>query len=130
MDRRRFLSFLLRTAAPAVAATPLLAQAKPRPTLLIQESPLAGFQYHAGPQLWPEFAPGQRLELRREPDNRHDPRAVAVLWRERLIGYVPRMENVAVGQMLDRGEPLVASILSLTESRDPWARVRLAIAHT
>lgn len=129
MDRRRFLSALFR-ALPLAALAPGSAKARPQPALLIQESPLAGFQYHAGPRLWSELAVGQSLALVREPENRHDPRAVAVLWRTERIGYVPRMENTAVSQLLDRGESLVASIVQLAESRDPWARLRLAILRT
>jgi hypothetical protein len=33
---------------------------------------------------------GTRLELRREPDNSHDPGAVALIHRGRKIGYVPQ----------------------------------------
>lgn len=129
MDRRRFISALFR-ALPFATLIPASAKAQLRPALLIQESPLAGFQHHAGPQLWSELAVGQPLALVREPENRYDPRAVAVLWSAKRIGYVPRMENTAVSQLLDRGESLVASIVQLAESRDPWARLRLAIIRT
>jgi hypothetical protein len=39
----------------------------------------------------PSFAPGRRVALAREPDNPHDPNAVAI-WNEertRQLGYVP-----------------------------------------
>jgi hypothetical protein len=34
--------------------------------------------------------PGDRLRLMREPDNEHDPNAVAVYSRTMHIGYIPR----------------------------------------
>ena len=101
--------------------------AGPRAAFVLQESPLAGFQFHAGREVWPELAPGDALELVREPDNPHDARAVRVLWRGHMLGYVPRRENAAVARFMDRGQPLAARIVRLAEVRDPWARVRFEI---
>ena len=125
MNRRGFFTLLLGAGLGPWAAR-LRAQC-PRPCLLIQASPLAGFQYHQGERLWPQFQPGQPLTLAREPANPHDPRAVRVDWRGHKLGYLPRLENTAVSQMLDRGEPLTARILQLRDARDPWARVRVAV---
>jgi hypothetical protein len=83
--------------------------------LLVQSSPLAGFRYHGATEVWPELRVGDRLELAREPDNPHDRNAVRVLWRGRVLGYVPRRENAALAWALDRGTPLRASISVLSE---------------
>lgn len=40
--------------------------------ILVQSSPLAGFQYHAGAELWGELKVGDALTLTREPDNPFD----------------------------------------------------------
>ncbi len=95
--------------------------------ILLQDSPLAGFQYHAGKALWPQMQVGDALTLIREPDNVHDPRAVRVEWRGRKIGYVPRRDNADVARFMDRGEILGARISRLAEVRDPWSRVRFEI---
>lgn len=95
----------------------------PQRLVVVQLSPVAGFQYHEGERVWPLLRPGDHLELRREPDNPHDERAVGVRWNEEMLGYVPRLENTAVAQMLDRGEVLHARIVSLEESGNPWERV-------
>ncbi len=95
--------------------------------ILLQDSPLAGFQYHAGKALWPQMRAGDALALVREPDNPHDARAVRVEWRGHKIGYVPRRENADVARLLDRGQALSARIVRLAEVRDPWARVRFEI---
>jgi hypothetical protein len=95
--------------------------------ILLQDSPLAGFQYHAGKTLWPQMRVGDALTLVREPDNPHDARAVRVEWQGHKIGYVPRRENADVARLLDRGQVLAARISRLAEVRDPWSRVRFEI---
>ena len=95
--------------------------------ILLQESPLAGYQYHRGPGIWPFLQPGERLILRREPANRHDPYAIAVWFRNDHLGYVPRRENQTLAQMMDRGEQLEARITRLLEDDNPWRRIRFRI---
>ena len=95
--------------------------------ILLQDSPLAGFQYHAGKTLWTQMQVGDALALIREPDNPHDPRAVRVEWRGHKIGYVPRHDNSDVARLMDGGHVLVARITRLSEVRDPWSRVRFEI---
>lgn len=95
--------------------------------ILVQSSPLAGSQYYALSEAWPQIKPGDRLTLIREPDNRHDRNAIRVDWNARQLGYVPRAENRAVAAALDRGERLEARVLELREDRDPWQRVVFAV---
>ena len=106
-------------------ALPLHAQVAAH--ILLQDSPLAGFQYHAGKSLWPQMRVGDALALVREPDNPHDARAVRVEWQGQKIGYVPRRENADVARLLDHGHVLEARIARLAEVRDPWSRVRFEI---
>lgn len=95
--------------------------------LLLQDSPLAGFQYHAGKLVWRELKVGDALALVREPDNPHDARAVRVEWRGQKLGYVPRRENADVARLLDNGQLLTARISRLAEGRDPWSRIRFEV---
>ena len=95
--------------------------------ILLQDSPLAGFQYHAGKQLWPQMQVGDALTLIREPDNVHDAKAVRVEWQGKKIGYVPRRENADVARLMDGGHMLMARINRLAAVRDPWSRVRFEI---
>lgn len=103
------------------------ASAQGRAHILLQDSALAGFQYHAGKSVWSELKVGDALTLIREPDNPHDARAVRVEWRGQKLGYVPRRENADVARLLDNGQPLVARISRLAEGRDPWSRVRFEV---
>lgn len=95
--------------------------------LLVQSSPLAGFQYHAGAALWERLQVGDRLMLVREPGNPHDARAVRVEWRGVMLGYLPRAENEAVAAAMDRGERVEGRIAALVEHRNPWRRVRIEV---
>ncbi len=106
-------------------ARPLLAQISAH--IVLQDSPLAGFQYHAGKTLWPQMQVGDTLTLIREPDNAHDAKAVRVEWHGHKIGYVPRRENADVARFMDRGQTLEARISRLAEVRDPWSRVRFEV---
>jgi hypothetical protein len=58
----------------------------------IRVVPAAGVSYRADALPDPSFDPGRRLALVREPENEHDPNAVAIWNEERTLqlGYVPR----------------------------------------
>lgn len=114
----RLLALLLGWAlAGPVLATEVTAQ------ILVQSSPLAGFQYYAGKALWNELHEGDVLTLVREPDNVHDPRAVRVEWHGVKLGYVPQRDNAAVARMLDNGTTINANISRLIKTRNPWQRI-------
>ncbi|MFP5411104.1 MAG: HIRAN domain-containing protein [Gammaproteobacteria bacterium] len=106
-------------------ATPLHAEVAA--AIVLQDSPLAGFQYHAGKTVWAQLKVGDALTLVREPYNPYDAKAVRVDWQGRKLGYVPRRENADVARLMDHGQRLSARITRLAEVRDPWSRVRFEI---
>jgi hypothetical protein len=95
--------------------------------ILVQSSPLAGFKYHAGEDLWPELREGDRLDLVREPDNEHDANAIRVEWHGRKLGYLPRKENRAVAAAMDNGDKVDARIAKLRQHRNPWQRMLIEV---
>lgn len=128
MLRRVFLKSLAILAS-GLAVDPLArASSRREAWALLQVSPLAGFQYHAGETLWPLLAVGQPLELVREPGNPYDQRAVRVDLQGRKLGYIPRMDNAAVAQLLDRGGIVRARISCLQENRNLWERVQVEVS--
>ena len=90
MERRSFLKTLL--------GLPLLIPSKDafikpeiecnNKTILIQESPVAGFQYYEGERLWKKLSIGDMVQLNREPDNPYDKKAVEIYWRDIKLGYL------------------------------------------
>lgn len=88
---------------------------------------IAGFGYTEGPRLLERLATGEALQLVREPDNPHDPRAVRIDWNGYKLGYVPRNDNASVARRLDAGEPLNARITRVQRGADRWQPVDIEI---
>jgi hypothetical protein len=99
----------------------------PRVQLLVQSSPLAGYRYGEGADVWPLLREGDALELVPEPGNAHDANAVRVEWRGRKLGYVPRRENAALAWGLERGTPLRARVSRLVEHPNPARRIEFEV---
>lgn len=91
--------------------------------ILVQASPLAGFQYYDGKSVWADLREGDTLLLVREPENTYDSNAVRVEWHGHKLGYVPRHDNAVVARMLDHAAPLNAKITRLLKTRNPWQRL-------
>ena len=127
MKRRTFFQRLFGGIGAVAAAAALGDETR---SVLIQESPIAGYQFYEGDWIWSSLAVGAPLKLERESKNEHDSNAVAVYFHEEQLGYVPRVENTAIAQMLDRGEHLEARITKLKLVENPWDRVRFDILLT
>jgi len=125
MQRRIFLRTLLGGLA-AFGLSPLHAKPPSRKILLL-ESPLAGYQYHRADGVWSFLRVGEPLRLVREPNNPHDPNAIAIYFRNDRLGYVPRNENRALAVMLDHGEKIRGYVTKLINGADPWQRLRFRV---
>jgi hypothetical protein len=75
-------------------------------------------------------APGQSVELRRDPENPHDPNAIAVLAGDEQLGWVPRELAAELAPSLDAGQPWAAVVLreQRRSPRDPRHGVTLLLA--
>ena len=120
----RFLPTL--TLSLLLALAPSLARAE-EVKVLVQSSPLAGSQYYALSSVWGDIRPGDKLLLKREPENRHDANAIRVEWNGHQLGYVPRAENRALAAAMDRGEKVEARVAKLKQHRNPWQRVEFEV---
>ena len=125
MKRRTFFQQLFGGIGVAAAGPTVALKTR---SVLIQESPIAGFQFHDGDAIWPSLAVGEKLALMREATNTHDSDAVAIYFQNNKLGYVPRGENSAIAQMLDRGENLEARISGLLMEEGSWERVRFTVS--
>lgn len=134
MQRRTFLKSLL-SAAPALSLLGLVGPQAVRAKqscreVLLQTSPVTGFQYYDGDLLWDTLQKDDILQLVPEPENQHDEQAVKVMHGGNQLGYVPRRDNTAISQMLHREQPLIARIGELQQSNNPSARVMMHIYMT
>jgi hypothetical protein len=106
---------------------PSLDLGAPDPGVVIQLSTLAGFRHHQAPMLWPALRLGAPLNLVREADNAADPDAVAVYWRGRKLGYLPRGENLMAAALLNRRRALSARIRRLAPRAQRNQRLSLEV---
>ena len=86
--------------------------------IVVQDSPLAGFKYYEGKDVWSELRVGDALRLVREPANPHDANAIRVEWNGRMLGYVPRRDNPHLARQLDHGAAIEARITELKSQRN------------
>ena len=88
--------------------------------------------HHAEAVASEDVRPGRPLELRRDPDNEHDPNAIAVYPADGgdQVGWVPRELAAELAPALDAGEPHAAVILreQRASPRDPRTGLTMLIA--
>jgi hypothetical protein len=114
-------------AAALLALTTAGETAAQQVRILVQSSPLAGFNYHQAPEVWRGMRVGDALSLEREPDNVHDAQAISVHWQGRKLGYVPRAQNAALAWAMDLGERLDARVSRLQPHRNPRKRIEFEV---
>lgn len=123
MNKSAFLAAALVAGLSVTAGRAAAQQVR----ILVQSSPLAGFNYHQAPVVWQAMRVGDALELAREPDNVHDARAIGIQWQGHKLGYVPRAQNAALAWAMDRGERLDARVSRLQPHRDPRKRMEFEV---
>lgn len=128
MQRRSFIQALLGLVATPAAVNARIIKPQTSKNILLQTSPLAGFQYYQGETIWSLLKPNAALMLKRKAKNQYDKHATALYWGRHKLGYIPRRENVAIAQMLDRNQPLRAQIKTLNPDAGPWGRVEVIIS--
>lgn len=113
---------LLQSLAALLLARPGLAATAPTRVPFMALA-IAGTPYHRYREVAATLAVGDRLVLRREPENPHDPHAVAIETEAGAkLGYVPRRAAPEVAARLDRGEPVAAAITGLLPTPGPGGR--------
>jgi hypothetical protein len=88
-------------------------------------------RHHADAIASDGVAPGSRLELRRQPDNEHDPNAIAVHEAGGAqVGWVPREVAADLAPELDEGRPWSALVLreQRRSPRDPRHGLTMLLA--
>lgn len=114
----------LALALPLAAGAGAGAADAPTARIVVQRQALAGFVYYDGSAVWERMKTGDLLTLVREPANPHDANAIRLVWREHMLGYVPRKENADLARQIDHGARPVTRITELT--RLPNGRHRIS----
>ncbi len=59
---------------------------------------------------------GDKLILKRQPENRFDENAILVLdQKERKLGYVPEKDNIVFTRLMDAGKYLTAKVVDIND---------------
>jgi hypothetical protein len=89
-------------------------------------------QHHSDALLSDAVGPGGKLELRRDPDNPHDPNAIQVHPSDggAQVGWVPRELAAELAPELDAGRPWTAVVLreQRRSPRDPRHGLTMLLA--
>lgn len=73
-------------------------------------------------------APGDRLELVREPDNPHDHMAVAIFTASGIrVGYLGKVRAQWIGSKMDRGLPVNAIVERIKGAHLPGSALGLVV---
>lgn len=94
-----------------------------RKTVLLLKTRLAGYMYYHADKVFVYLRLRDDLELRREPNNPYDHKAVEVYWRGHKLGYIPREDNSVIAQLMDRGEHLKAYVSEVRNTANYWERL-------
>lgn len=77
------------------------------------ECNLAGARVGDREEMVLALKPGEELLLDREPDNRHDPNAVAVYARGVQVGYLPASRAELIADFMDHGKEVQCRVLDV-----------------
>jgi len=93
----------------------------------LYEGWVAGYFYYDGPEIEQYLRNGQPLQLRREPGNRYDNRAIEILTGTHKLGYIPKIDNHVLARLMDHGTQLKAEIADIDTDRTIWNYERVKV---
>jgi len=90
---------------------------------------IAGFTYYDGVDVFDKLKIGTKLLLKAEPENRFDPNAVAIYYKEDKLGFVPRAENEELFKFLNLGytDLFEVKISQISPDSHPEKQIRVVV---
>jgi hypothetical protein len=79
---------------------------------------IAGFTYYDGPLVFKKLTIGKKLKLKLEEDNKFDARAVALYFKGKKLGFIPKSENRIIYKLLKVG--LGSNLSIVIQQVDPY----------
>ena len=70
----------------------------------------------------------QPLDLVKEPDNRHDRRAIAVYADGTKVGYLPREDNLVLEKLIRRGVPVACRLVGVQPDEPSYRQLSVEVA--
>lgn len=90
---------------------------------------IAGFQHWDGALVLDQLKPGTELTLKPEPENPHDPDAMAIQFNNTKLGYIPASETAIVSVMSYYGhtDAFELRVLQVDREAEPWKQLRVGL---
>lgn len=131
MERRKVLKLLANSLPWLVSGKALAESAKHHKLKLgqqtnILESYIAGLPYYQCNEVINELANATTISLRREASNPHDKNAIELFYKNTKLGYVPKVNNVALAALLDDKRELTACITDI-DDKTYYREVKFAV---
>ncbi|SEV86065.1 HIRAN domain-containing protein [Prevotella aff. ruminicola Tc2-24] len=78
-------------------------------------------------QVYPHLKKGMVLRMQRQPTNKHDKNAIAILYEKIRIGYVPRELNLIISRLMDAGKAFFCRIEDVELVDNYWVKINSKI---
>ncbi len=88
---------------------------------------IAGYAYYQGEKVIDQLHPDLKLELKREPENPYDNKAIAIYFKNQKLGFIPRVNNKVIANIMDQKMPVFAKILKINPGNDVWDKVKVEV---
>jgi hypothetical protein len=90
---------------------------------------IAGFTYYEGPIIFKQLEVGTAIHLVAEPENRHDPNAIAVYFGKYKLGFIPRNDNKTLSIFFEQGysDIFEAFINRITPDESPENQIGIVV---
>ena len=88
---------------------------------------IAGYAYYQGEKLIDQLKPDLKLDLKREPENPYDNKAIAIYFKNHKLGFIPRVNNKVIANIMDQKMPVFAKILKINPGNDVWDKVEVEV---
>ncbi len=73
---------------------------------------VAGTSFLSLQQTEPKMTENTVFDLKREPKNKFDKKAIAIYFQKEKIGYVPKEKNEVIANLMDAGKKFSAKLIS------------------
>ena len=88
---------------------------------------IAGYAYYRGEEVIDQLKPDLILDLKREPENPYDNKAIAIYFENHKLGFIPRVNNKVIANIMDQKMPVFAKILKINPGNEVWDKVEVEV---
>ena len=121
MDRGTFLKILGATGSGFLCSGEISAKSDiflDRKNIKVYDNYVQVLRYYDWKNLRHQISQGDQVSLKRDTQNEYDSFAVAVIYQEHQLGYLPAYENIVIANLLDHGVAVTSQVSQLKLDED------------